>query len=122
MNYFATSFKALALIMLLGNLNVSALECKAQPAKDAEKKECLSGVICKAWKNFSTKVSAKKAEVIATAKEMKARGWSNWTNKEKVGVVAGGALVAATAGYLVYKAYKAFTAPKVKVAVRSSRS
>ncbi len=163
-NSFSTSFKALALVALLSNVSVSAMENIEQvktienaattvaiEAKNAEAaaetvlKDALNsaeqlaieakdlvtptpevkpGKISQAWNKFSTAIGTKKTEIFAAASDMKARGWSKWTTKEKAGVVIGGTVVAATAAYLVYKIYKSFTAPKAKVKaiVRSNRA
>lgn len=154
-NSFSTSFKALALVALLSNVSVGAME-KSEPLKTTEKvvntvvdevkkgeaaaetllKDGLKSAenlvspapvevkqapvsfkekISQAWTKFSTAVGTKKAAIFEAASDMKARGWSKWTTKEKAGVVVGGTVVAATAAYLVYKVYKSFTSPKAKV-------
>lgn len=142
-NSFSASFKVVAIVALLSNVT-GAME-KAVPvtpvataavvvnkaaepivgAKNAVEKKGfeLKGSICKAWTNVSTAVATKKAEIFAIAKDMKARGFNQWTTQEKAGVIIGGTVVAATAAYLVYKVYKSFTAPKakVKVTVRANR-
>lgn len=133
MNSFSQSFKALAFVALLSTLPAHAMEAKkeiapvvtkaAEKIKDEIKKECpFHRSICNAWTKVSGAVVAHKNKIVDGAKEMKARGWCNWTNQERAGVVVGGTLVAATAAYLVYKVYKSFTAPKVKVVVKSSRA
>ena len=98
----------------------NAVESAASAVKNEAKKDC--GVKCsisKAWNNLAAAVTTQKNKIVDTAKEMKCRGWSKWTTKEKAGVVIGGTLVAATAAYVVYKVYKSFTAPKVKRSPRA---
>lgn len=134
MNIFSTSFKSFAIIALLSGVSVIAMEKNAvvvpapaviivepvvaTPAVVVQpvKKECaLTCAISKNWNKFSNSVATKKADFIASAKDMKARGWSKWTTKEKAGVVIGGTVLVAAATYAVYKLYHALTAPQIKV-------
>lgn len=113
---FSVSFKAFAIVALLIGANAGA---------NPEKKACpVPGFICKTWTNVSKAFNEKKGAVVAFAQGMRARGWNALTTNEKAGVVIGGTVVAATTGYLVYKLFKSFTAPKAKVkaSVRNSRA
>lgn len=152
--FFTNSFKALAIVALLSNVNGFAMEAtpaatqvaeaattagesvksavteaidaaKSGAAKPEAGKGCgckFTEAISKAWKNASKTFTDNKDAVVKRATDMKANGWSKWTTNEKAGVVIGGIAVAAATGFLVYKAYKAFTTPKAKSNVRNNRA
>lgn len=139
--FFSTSIKALAIVALLSNATGFAME--AAPVAPAvstvvtpapvvvveTKKDCASchkftTSIKNGWNKAVSAAAAQKNQIFAAAKDMKARGWTNWTRNEKAGVVIGAAAVAAVTAVVVYKAYKALTTPKVKatVTVRTNRA
>lgn len=119
--FFTNSFKALALLALLSNLKGFAMDAPLTPPASNQEKlnvpaqgcDCkFKAAISKAWTNTSKAFSEKKADLFKYANTMKTQGWAGWTNKEKAGIVIGSAVVAAATGYLVYKIYQKFTAPK----------
>lgn len=141
MNIVSTSFKAFALVTLLSGISAVAMDnktvvvsapavIKVEPAVvtpvvvepiapvvvKSPKKECaLTCAISKKWNKFSNSVAAKKNDIVACFKDMKARGWSNWTTNEKTAVVVGGTVVVAAVTYAAYKLYQSLTAPQIKV-------
>ena len=58
------------------------------------------------WHAFINATSSKKVQVINTFSKLKSDGWKGLTKNEKIGVVVGGTIVAATVAYIIFKIYK----------------
>ena len=110
----------------LANAKLKLAEIKANSAK-ADVKDAKQSMFARAkdWmKAEIALVKANAAVCAASLQEMKARGWTGWTTKEKTTVVLTTAAVAALVTYVAVKIYKKVTAkkeePKRKVVVRKT--
>lgn len=120
--FFSSSCKALVIVALLSGVNASAMEAKPTPStcgvvnqissKIAAAPKAVADAACSCTNTLTSAFTTKKAEFFAAASAMKARGWTQWTCKEKAGVAVGVLALAAVAGYVGYKLYKSFTQPK----------
>lgn len=128
MNSFSISFKAFALVALLSVLNVSAMQKEPDINASANVTPTNSTTIeskvvrnSKPWAITKAITDSKNAFVKAVT-DMKTRGWSNWSTKERAGVVIAGSAIVAVVVYLGIKAYESFTAPKTKVKKAATRA
>jgi hypothetical protein len=98
----------------------------AEPQKEinneANKEVGLKGGISSTWGSFTKAIGGQKDKIFNGIKDMRERGWSKWSTKERFGVAFGGTVAVIAAAVVGYKIYEYFTTPaktKVKRAARA---